>query len=349
MKKTSWLLKALVVLLAVSGLGSLTQVQAADTGNSMAVPLSLDPIQNRYQINKNTYYYDLQMKPNTETKLGLKLANSGDKPLTVQVQAIAARTSDQGQAIYTSLSTNYDSSLKYPLPTLIDLPEKYQKITIPAHQTATYSLPLKMPAKQFKGVILGALLVRPNLKTAAKSGITNKYAYSIAVQLTNGIDETPDLRLNTVKVQHDQVQTNVLANLQNYKAALVRKGTIAARITKQGQNRTLKSLAVNRSSMAPNSNFDLKIPWGAGAIAPGDYTLHLTYTSQDPLYTKAKTWQFTKNFHVSALEAAQLTLQALHIPWWVYLILFLILIALIVLIVILIKRRKGGKARDKDA
>ncbi|WP_262315173.1 DUF916 and DUF3324 domain-containing protein [Lacticaseibacillus parakribbianus] len=338
-KKWSGKVAVFAAILGV-GLTTTSAVHAADgTGGVKSVPLSVIPVANKYSVGTNAGFFDLKMKPGQSTELQVKLANTGSKPLKVRVDATAATTNSSSQADYTKTSTDYDATLTYPLPTLIQIPKAYRNLTIPARTTALYHMPLTMPKKAFKGVILGGLHVQPVTTTSAKKGISNQYAYVMAIQLSNGTSQKPDLRLKGVSAGRADSQTSVNATLQNYRASLLLNGTIKAHVTKQGQNRTLKSLQVNKASAAPNSHWTVKVPW-TGAIAPGDYTLHLTYRSTDKQFFSARTWTFTKNFHVSAIQAAQYTLAEMHIPWWVYLILLLILLLLIVLIILLLKRRK---------
>ncbi|MFD1485887.1 DUF916 and DUF3324 domain-containing protein [Lacticaseibacillus baoqingensis] len=335
---TGWLASGLMIL----GLGMMApKMVHADAVK--AVPLSVVPITNEYQVNKATMFYDLEMKPGQHTELQMKLINNGKSPLTVRVRDTATSTTDAGQIDYTNLSTRYDPTLKYPLPTLIKIPKQYQEIKMPAETTATYHLPLTMPKQQFAGIILGGIRVTPVVNQTVKRGIGNTYGYTVAVRLSNGIDQLPSLRLKQVSVgSAASGGAEVRANIQNPKANLLNKGTLAARVTKQGQNRTLKSLTLNSSSVAPNSNFTARVPWN-GSIAPGDYTLHATYTSNDLKFADQKVWHFTKNFHVSTVQAARYTLSAMHIPWWAYAIMIAILLLLIVLIWLLLKRRKGAK------
>ncbi|WP_054719059.1 WxL protein host-binding domain-containing protein [Lacticaseibacillus manihotivorans] len=126
-----------------------------------------------------------------------------------------------------------------------------------------FHMPLTMPKTKFKGIVLGAIRVTPVVKESTKAGVNNTYGYSVAVRLSNGLSQTPDLRLNSVAVTHDFAGTNVDATLQNFKASMLRNGKVETRVTKRGQNRTLKALTVNKASAAPNSTWTVQTPWDA--------------------------------------------------------------------------------------
>lgn len=341
-----WWLPILFGIISAS-LGVTHQVQAASSKGYEAVPLSVIPVQNQYQVNSNTGFYDLEIQPGQKTELKMKLANSGTKPIVVKMQAIASTTSSISRISYSDASKPKDSSLAYPLSSLIKIPKAYNNLKIPARTTAMFHMPLTMPAKKFRGIILGAIMVSPVTKQSTKAGIQNTYGYSVAVRLSNGLSQQPDLRLNQVTVEHTFAGTSIDATLQNYKASMLRNGSLSTRVTKQGQNRTLKALRVNTASAAPNSSWTVETPWD-GAVAPGDYTLHVTYKSTDPQFSGTKVWNFSRNFHISTVDAARYNLSQMNIPWWVYLILAIIFLLLIIVIILLVKRRKEANHREEE-
>ena len=322
-------------------------VQADGTSNVQKVALSVIPVQNEYQVNTNTGFYDLEIKPGVKTTMKMKLVNRSAKQIVVKMQAITSTTSSSSHISYSNVTESRDSSLAYPLPSLIKIPKSYNNLKIPAYSTAMFYMPLTMPAKQFSGIILGAIRVSPVTKESKGAGIKNTYGYSVAVRLSNGISQKPDLRLKNVQVFNDISGTSVGATLQNFKASMLRSGKLNTRVTKRGQNRTLKAFEINDASAAPNSTWTVKTPWG-GSVAPGDYTMHVTYTTTDPQFSGTKIWRFSRNFHISTVDAARYNLSQMNIPWWVYLILAIIFLLLIIVIVLLVKRRKEANHREKE-
>lgn len=331
--------------LALLGI-AVANAKTVHAANSQAVPVSVIPVTNKYQVNVNAGFYDLEMKPGQQTELQIKIVNASNKAVTMKLDTVAANTDSGSHVNYVPSTNGYDKTNKYPLPTLFNLPKSFNHIKIPAATTASFHLPMTMPKTQFKGIILGAVRVLPVVKQSKKAGVHNSYGYSVAIRLSNGIATKPNLRMNSVKVSHNFSGTTVDANLQNFKASMLRNGTLNTRVTKRGQNRTLKALQVNRASAAPNSNWTISTPWD-GTVAPGDYTLHVKYTTTDPQFSGTKVWNFSKNFHISTVDAARYNLSQMKIPWWVYLILAVILLLLIVLIVLLVKRRKEANHREE--
>lgn len=344
--KRCWLLMLFGAAFALAGFSH--NVRAADSNPGIqAVPLSVIPVLNKYQVNDNTGFYDLEMQPGQTTELQMKLANTNTKAIVVKMQAIASTTDAGSHISYSEADKTKDSSLVHPLSSLIKIPKSYEKLTIPGRTTAMFHMPLTMPKSKIKGIVLGAIRVTPVVKQSEKAGLHNTYGYSVAVRLSNGVSETPDLRLNGVVVTHDYAGTNVDATLQNFKASMLRNGKLDTRVTKRGQNRTLKALQINKASAAPNSTWTVKTPWD-GAVAPGDYTMHVTYTSTDPQFSGTKVWKFSRNFHISTVDAARYNLSQMNIPWWVYAILVVILLLLILVIILLFKRRKEAKRRVEE-
>lgn len=332
--------------LLLVGLTSPKPVAAKDAVK--AVPLSVIPVTNKYQATQARGWYDLEMKPGTKTELVMRLANISSQALPVKVRVVAASTSANAQVAYDPERTAVDNSMKYPLPTLLTIPSQYRTITIPKNTTATYHFPLTMPKQKLTGIILGSVNVQPVLKASKQAGLHSTYAYNVGVRLSNGTTTLPSLSMLSADVLNKNGSTAVTGTLRNAQAAMLRNGTLEAHVTKQGQNRQLKAVQFNQSSVAPNSRFTFKLPW-AGSIAPGDYTLHVKYVSTDPAFPAKKTWVFAKNFHISALQAAQYTLQSYQIPWWAYAILVVILVLLILIIILLLRRKKKEDQTNEDA
>ncbi|WP_390406451.1 DUF916 and DUF3324 domain-containing protein [Lacticaseibacillus jixiensis] len=335
--------------LAAALFGVYAPHSAAAATNQQAVPLRVAPVLNQYQATQAKSYFDLEMAPGQSTEMAFKLGNVSDQPIEVSVTVAAAATGDNAQIDYSGGNKHYDESLAYPMPTLVSIPKAYQHIKIPANQTATYHVPLKMPTAKLAGYLLGQINIRPTKTKAAKGAVTNTYSYGIGVRLSNGSTTLPALKSpGKATLTHSIVNTQVNATLQNPKQSALRNGKLEATVTKQGQNRVLKSVTFNSSTVAPNSRFTVKVPW-TGAIAPGDYTMHMVYNSTDPSFDSAQTWKFTKNFHVSAIQAAQYTLANYRVPWWVYAIVIVILLLLIVIIILLLRRRKEAQTSEDQA
>ncbi|WP_264371622.1 DUF3324 domain-containing protein [Schleiferilactobacillus harbinensis] len=92
----------------------------------------------------------------------------------------------------------------------------------------------------------------------------------------------------------------ILARIQNRAPQLFRGMTINAKITKQGETKTIYQYKLKDGSMAPNSNFDAPILGDEKGIPAGDYTLTMTVQAE------GKTWRFKRNFTVTDKEAAKL-------------------------------------------
>ncbi|GEN94183.1 cell surface protein [Pediococcus ethanolidurans] len=319
--------------------------KAAGTSDVQAVPIGVTPVVNKNQISKGVSYYDLKLGAGKSTDLKLKISNISSKAVTVKLKATTAITNSNAVIDYGKIPKTVDSSMRYRLDKLIKIAPADRKITIPSKRAVLVTARLTMPDKKLNGTLLGALHVEPVTKKV-KKGLQSKYAFAVACMVTNGKQVKPDLKLNTVKAGVRLGQRVVTVNVQNYRASLLTKGHINTTITRQGQNRVLKHLVVQTAAFAPNTNFNLPVPWGSSAIAPGNYTLHMTYTSTDGQFAHKKTWKFNKDFHISAVQAARYNLGTLQIPWWIYVIIAFVVILLIVLIWLLLKRRKKEDKAD---
>lgn len=306
---------------------------------------------NDNQISHGVGYYDLGLKAGQVTKIKFKMINnnaSASNKLTAKL--VQGSTSDAGAMQYVAKGFPKDNTLKYPFTQLASINGKNSITeTLAPGKDKTYTVTLRMPSQKFDGAVSGAIVVTKGYDDDKSAGVANQVTYALPVYLEEGKVQLPDLKLNKINAGVYNARRAVSVNLQNYKPSSLSQGALSARVTKRGQSKTLKSLTLNQQSMAPNSNFNFKIPWGEDNFAPGDYTLYLTYKSNDSKFGKTKTWNFVKNFHISIGQAGLANYQTTRIPWWVWAIIWALIILIVALIVYLIyKNRKKKREEEAD-
>lgn len=107
------------------------------------------------QIDKNLSYFNLKVLPSSLQELKVKIFNNKKHEIKVKAMVTPATTCRNGFISYTNL-TNYDESLKYPLPDILKLSQS--EYTVPAGGVATATALLNMPKEAFNGIILGGLV-----------------------------------------------------------------------------------------------------------------------------------------------------------------------------------------------
>lgn len=301
------------------------------------------------QVDKNKTYYDLRIEPGKTQDLKLMLHNSTDKDVSVELTAEAATTNLNGVVEYGKTKAKRDSTLKTSIGEIVTLSE--ENPVIPAKGSKEITLTVKMPTTDFDGVLAGGITVKETIPTTDKAtketkgmAIENRYSYVVALVL-HGKNETipSELKLNKVKATQVNVRNVISANLQNTKAKYLNQLSVDAKITKKGENKTLYSVKKEQMQMAPNSNFNLPIPLNGAALKSGKYTLKVKADSQ------GDTWNFTRDFNISAEEAKKLNKQDVSIEkdnTWLYVLIGVILLtALLILFYLIMRKRKKEKER----
>lgn len=301
------------------------------------------------QVDKNKTYYDLRIEPGKTQDLKMMLHNSTDKDVSVELTAEAATTNLNGVVEYGKTKAKRDSTLKTSIGEIVTLSE--ENPVIPAKGSKEITLTVKMPTTDFDGVLAGGITVKETSPTTDKAtketkgmAIENRYSYVVALVL-HGKNETipSELKLNKVKATQVNVRNVISANLQNTKAKYLNQLSIDAKITKKGENKTLYSVKKDQMQMAPNSNFNLPIPLNGAALKSGKYTLKVKADSQ------GDTWNFTRDFNISAEEAKKLNEQDVSIEkdnTWLYVLIGVILLAaLLILFYLIMRKRKKEKER----
>lgn len=301
------------------------------------------------QVDKNKTYYDLRIEPDKMQDLKMMLHNSTDKDVSVELTAEAATTNLNGVVEYGKTKAKRDSTLKTSIGEIVTLSE--ENPVIPAKGSKEITLTVKMPTTDFDGVLAGGITVKETIPTTDKAtketkgmAIENRYSYVVALVL-HGKNETipSELKLNKVKATQVNVRNVISANLQNTKAKYLNQLSVDAKITKKGENKTLYSVKKEQMQMAPNSNFNLPIPLNGAALKSGKYTLKVKADSQ------GDTWNFTRDFNISAEEAKKLNKQDVSIEkdnTWLYVLIGVILLtALLILFYLIMRKRKKEKER----
>lgn len=341
-------LKHSVLLLLITFLVSLCflklqSVSAAGTSFTMGIN------QPTNQIEKNTNYFNLLVKPKQEQTLTIVLKNLVNKPNTITVTPVSAYTNNNGIIDYKTSITSTKTAAKYQWSDLVS--PNSMTIEVPANSTRNINFTLKVPNDTFPGLIDGgfrAMSTSDAVTTQAKQGLSIKNKYAMIIGATVQMSKeyvSPELELNEIQPALVANTTTLLANIENTKPSLFGKMTIDAKVTKRGSDKVLHSAKRTNLSMAPLSNFNYQVDWGREQFKNGKYTLYLTAKSG------SKTWKFTRNFTIAAASAEKVNKKAVNLKkpnyWWIWLLLGLLVLILIILLIIWKRRKKDDDDEPK--
>jgi hypothetical protein len=272
------------------------------------VGYTLAPVLPENQNNAVSSYFNLKVEPGQTQDLGVNLANTGSKPITLSIQAISASTNGNGLIDYSTPDVR-DQSLRYPFSSLAKVLEP--QVTLQPGEVRRVTIQVTMPQAGYDGVILGGINVSKVADDAAAQSdaisITNRYVYVLGVVLAENdmvvrpafepIEAVPGTRASYIAVTH---------NIRNAKAAIVKDLPLSIEVTREGSTQVIKKIETI-VSIAPNSVLPYDLFWD-GQIEPGKYISHVT------LGTGASATSFDMPFGVSLTDAEQINVGSVDKP-----------------------------------
>ncbi len=225
------------------------------------------------------------------------------------------------------------------------------KVTVPANSKKDVTIPIKMPATTYSGIILGAMHVEKETaqqkQTTKKAQIINHYGIEIPVVVRTTPSSTPDTKLQLKKVTAG-LDTNkhsaVLATLYNESNWVLTPLKVDTKVYRKSNHKLLYSSHKKGLEMAPNSSFNYVIEPGDEPLKAGTYTLDMTAKSDK------KTWHFSSEFTIKRAtlkENAKNELKSpekkksINIIWLI--VGFSILLLILIILYLLYKLRQKTK------
>ncbi|MDR0846357.1 MAG: DUF916 and DUF3324 domain-containing protein [Lactobacillales bacterium] len=278
-------------LLALLGLA--VQASADDNG----IGFSVQMLKNEYQADASKSYFDLLISAGKQTELKVSVQNTSDTTATFDVSLNNATTNDNGIIDYSRHDVKTDSSLRVAFEKIASIKES--KVTLNAGETKIISVDLKLPDKEFDGLVIGGIYVIKELDAANtnKSGYTNQYSYVYGVTIRENDKEVkPDLVFKKIDVQSVANLVTIVANIQNPTATNISKATFAYELKDVKTGKVVKSDSTENHGIAPNTNFNINLRYPNDDLKAGNYNLAITIKNAD------NEWKFDEDFKVTNKE-----------------------------------------------
>lgn len=303
------------------------------------------------QINKNLSYFNLKVAPSSSQELRIKIFNNKEHEIKVKAMVTPATTCRNGFISYTNL-TNYDESLKYPLPDILKLNQR--EYIVPAGGMVIATAMLDIPAEAYDGIILGGLVFTKaddNFETEEKkqcvAQIENEYQYVVGVMLSENDNKvTANMNLKYIKSTLANYHTGLAVNLQNDTPVIIPNLKISATAYKKGSSEVYKFAEKENIKMAPNSNFDFMVDWQNHKFEPGEYRVHVVAQNDDYF------WERDENFTITPEQANETNKDAVDLissnSNWVYIVLSALVLALVAFLAFIIGCRCKCKCFCKN-
>lgn len=259
------------------------------------------------QKDKTLGYYDLLINPREKQEVQLKLNNTSDQAMKVDIELNSAKTNGNGVIEYGPSELKEDPSLKYNLAEIMSGPSE---ITVPPKSSEGVTFVINSPIAHFDGYIVGGIQLKPVVKTQqtqnTQGTIVNKFAFLIGVLLSESDTQKikPKLKLNNVSLKLKDGSYTVFANISNTESIFVEKMTANIQITEKDNSKSSFELKKEDMRMAPNTMMNLPIPLNNKKVNSGEYTANVQITTGN-----GGNWTWVKNFTLSKVEAEQINKQ----------------------------------------
>lgn len=343
MKHKRWHLLAVVGLL----ISLLLPINAfAEEGQSPA-GFTVESLPRESQVDTTKSYFYIGLQPEQEQTIQVKIKSTRKEPRTVRIQLNNAITGPNGVIDYTREDPQLDESLTVPLTDFVEIEGEQKEVTVENFEEQIISFKIRPPKETFSGVKLGAVrfigVPTKTEKEQGKGGVTQEYAYTIALMVTEDketFDSGADLKLKKAKLELFGGNRVFVGTIQNDQPKVLTDLSIKGYIKRKDSSKRFAQITKENLSVAPNSNFGIHLPAGLENVRPGKYVMTLVAQGD------GREWKWTKEFQVGEKEAAKINKDAvfrLYLPKWTPYVFGGLFITMFLLTYWLIRRRKKGQ------
>lgn len=324
----------------------ISEQKVAANENQQSAGFTVQSVQAESQVDLTKTFFYLKIEPDVPQTIQVKVRSTQVDPVTVNLQVNNAVSSPLGNINYADPNPKLDESLTQPISDFVTINGDQKEVTVENYEEKIVEYTIQPPAESFSGVKLGSLrFVRQDKVDGSASGVNNEYAYVIALMLTEDeerFDLGADLHLTDVDLKLANGRKIIGANIQNDQPKVLREMEIEGNVKRKGESEVLARNRMTDFSVAPNSNFDFRMPLDISDFPAGTYVFTGKATGN------GKTWRWKREFTIGNEKATKInqeTVFKLMIPAWVPWVAGGLVLALIGLIVYLVKRQ--GKWKEE--
>lgn len=298
----------------------------------------------------STAYFDLNLGPGEQEELQLRIQNTAEAAIELELSAHTAFTNVNGKVEYGQDAETPDPTLPASIGDLIETPGI---ITLEAKEERVVTMVLTMPEEPFEGVLAGSVRIKEVMdqqtmaEEAAGVGIRNDFAFVFGVVVSNHRSVTePGLELLDVFADQVNYRNVFSATIQNYTPTFVNRLEIEAEVRASGSEEVLYETHRTDMQMAPNSHMHFPISLEGDRFRSGDYVLTLIARSGEEV------WEWEQEFRIDAADARRLNSEDVTLEpetnWWLIggiAALILLVVFVVGLIILKKKNEKEGGGR----
>lgn len=259
-------------------LTTLFLIMGTTYGTAAEFKFSVKPIQSSKQIDKTLTYFDLLLKPKEEETLQVELENATDKDVLVDISVNTAKTNGNGVVEYRENDLKSTGNLPVDISKIVTFPKQ---VTVPKKGKITVDFKVKMPEKNFDGVLAGGIQFREHGQELVADkddkdavAINNTFSYVLAMIIReNQNDVTSNIKLEKAFMKTEYGRSNTILQLQNNSTSYLKQMVIDANVYREGDTEAVASIVKKEMQFAPNSIMDFRIGMANKKIDPGKYTV----------------------------------------------------------------------------
>lgn len=261
----------------------------AKTKTNKGLSFSYENVIPKNQISDKDYF-ELKVKPGDKQTLVTKVTNETNKKIIVQVKLSNATTSSAGIINY---GPNKEEQVGKNIISITDIVDSPTQIKLKPKETKKIEFKLKVPKKEFDGIILGGIQLKEleeEKKDKSKEGASLKNEYSYIYSLS--------LRENDKKIKPEFTSSGAMYEqgayviLNNEKPIIASKVNVETILMKKDSDAVLQDFKVVDYRFAPNSVLTLPLE-GTEELPLGDYQTKTTVSMDD------QKWEFSGKFKVT--------------------------------------------------
>lgn len=264
------------------------------------------------QRSKEISYFDLRVVAGEVQTLSVELVNETEEDLTIYASANSAITNDNGVVDYSYQDTKKDPSASFTFSEIASIPKE---VVLPKQSKKIVEGVITIPKDPFDGYVLGGLYFEQKEDGESKAkgqgalAVGNRFSYVVGVLLSETDKEVrPELALNEVKPTQINGNNALSMNIQNKKAAMIKKLQLDAKLYYESESKPRYENHQESLTMAPNTNFNYKIDLKEQPFVAGNYTVKIKANDG------YRDWTWERTFEIEEKEAKKYNATAINLP-----------------------------------
>ncbi|GCF94214.1 cell surface protein [Enterococcus florum] len=287
MKK--WMLLLAATISGISFVLGNACTATAETASFTAIPQLPDN-----QLDKQASSFHLQVFPNLEQTMYLRLENTTDQAITVLPSLSRGHTNEKGSVVFDQSARQLDDSAQANIEEIASVDRR--EIRLAPHAVQDLPIQIKMPAVRLKGIQLGAVCLR-------QKNTDQTTEIPLILQSSEPEQLPTQLVLEQAEATQKEDRNVISQKIRNLQPKYVRLSEVKGSVTRKGEEHILYQTKQQEVELAPNDAMNLIIPLKGRPFEPG------VYVATFKVWEGSQSWKLTKEFVIKNDQCQKLNKQ----------------------------------------